>query len=467
MTAPIHGQEKYCLLSHEVARPKISLGVIFLTRRFVVKISRNKLMVNGLVISAVSLYGCGKKKKDDEASSAPPYVAALALGSDAMGYGIKVLASSNKTSPSASLTENMNGVEISDLGAPRANLTAEAQDPDLPDCSNNGAPWDKTTNARMQISNSKFSETTFYCQINSKQSPETLAGTLSQYKAVLCDVEKTLGTVEYTADGKAYADQAIKLTEACGWSSNTLSQMPNGISGATITAYAISTGDWQKRIRIQVPALQMDYNIYYTIKSDTVAFKAVETWSQADRISGGDYNSNIASSATGTRGSIISIDITNATLRAESADTYWSRRFRFFMKGTLDGTTGEFASITDGQGVVANFDYQTGLYGEIATAKGNSSDGYLHGNYQFSCSSGCTTDARANTILSSSSTSCSSSGGCSGMTPISFSAVTADFDYLMIGAAWDTQTGKRTNVQDWLSSAGILTMSSVGKDVTL
>lgn len=56
-----------------------------------------------LVATAICMTSCGKKKSDD-GSETPPYVSALALGSDAMGYGLNVLASTNRASPSATLT---------------------------------------------------------------------------------------------------------------------------------------------------------------------------------------------------------------------------------------------------------------------------------------------------------------------------------------------------------------------------
>ncbi len=137
------------------------------------------------------------------------------------------------------------------------------------------------------------------------------------------------------------------------------------------------------------------------------------------------------------------------------------------MKGVLDGTSGTFTSITDGQGIVSNFNFETGLYGEIATAKGNSTDGYSHGNFQFSCSSDCSSAMRSNTTVTVSTNSCSKTGGCSGITGITFEANTGDFDFMSIGAAWDAQSGKRTTVETWVSGATLPLFSSVGKDVTL
>ena len=410
--------------------------------------SYSSLLLVTLLVTVISVTSCGKKKNDD-GSETPPYVSALALGSDAMGYGLNVLASTNRASPSATLTS----VDTA--------LLDSSQDSALPDCSVNGEPWDKITGARMQISNPKYSQTVFYCQTNSKKSPDTLAGTISQYKRVLCDVERVLGSVEYTAAGKEYANVAMSTTEACGWSA---SQVMSGMT-ATITAYAPTSGDWEKRLKIAIPASGIDYDLYFTIKSNIVAFKAVEGWNQARRIQSGDSNQNISSVATGTRGSVITIDVANGILRAESVDTYWSRRFRFYMKGTLNSTTGVFTTITDGQGIVANFDSQTGLYAEIATAKGNETDGFLHGTYQFATTN--VASVRTSTTLSTNATACSKTSGCAGQTAISFGTEAADFDFLMIGAAWDSQTNSRTAIQDWLTPAGFPTFTGATKDKTI
>ena len=56
------------------------------------------------VVFSLPFASCGKKNKSDDGGEAPPYVGALVMGSDAMNYGIQVLGSTNKTSPSASLS---------------------------------------------------------------------------------------------------------------------------------------------------------------------------------------------------------------------------------------------------------------------------------------------------------------------------------------------------------------------------
>jgi hypothetical protein len=370
-----------------------------------------------------------------------------------MNYGIQVLGSTNKTSPTASLSQE------SFVDSP------ESQDATYKDCSNKGLPWDKSTNEKMLISNEKFAQTTFYCQMNIKSSPDTLAGTLNQYKAILCSVEKAIGSIEYTESGKEYKDQTVALTEACGAQGEMLG---NSVT-ATLTAYAMTSGDWQKRVRVQVAAQNIDYNIYFTIKSNLVAFKAIESWDQASRSPGNDYNSNISNTATGVSGSVFSIDVSTGTLRAESVDTYWSRRYRFYIKGVLDGTSGLFTSVTESQGIVANFNLkttsQTELYAGIATANGNDADGYKHGNYSYSTSSNAA--VRTSSSIQTSTTPCSKIGGCSGLSPISFSAVSGDYDFLMIGAAWDGQSGRRSEVQTWLASAGPLNFLSVDKSATV
>lgn len=402
------------------------------------------------VLFSVPFASCGKKNKSDDGGDAPPYVSALVMGSDAMNYGIQLLGSTNKTSPSASLSLE------SFVDSP------DSQDATYKDCSNKGSPWDKLINAKMLISNEKFAQTTFYCQMNIKSSPDTLAGTLNQYKAILCSVEKSIGSIEYTSSGKEYKDQTVALTEACGAQGDMLG---NSVT-ATLTAYAMTSGDWQKRVRVQVAAQNIDYNIYFTIKSNLVAFKAIEAWDQSSRIAGGNYNPNISNLATGTRGAVVSIDLESGILRAESVDTYRSRRYRFYIKGTLDGTSGLFTSVTDGQGIVANFDHQTGgLYAEIATGKGNDTDGDKHGNYSYSTSS--VAAVRTTSSIQTSTTPCSKIRGCSGLSPISFSAVSGDYDFLMIGAAWDGQSGRRSEVQTWLASAGLLNFLSVDKSVTV
>lgn len=398
----------------------------------------------GLIVTSVFMTSCGKKK-DGSNDEAPPYVGAIALGSQAINYGMGVLASTNRTSPSAALTSI------------DTDFYAEGQDSALQDCSEHGSPWDRTTNAVMDTSNAKYSQTVFYCQTNSRNSSDTLAGSLMQYKRVLCDAERVLGSIEYTSAGKIYSNVAMSTTEACGWPAN---EVRNGLS-ATITAFAPSSGDWQKRLKIVI-GNAINYDLSYTIKSDIVAFKAVESWSQSARQQDDDFNSSISSTATGSRGSVVTIDVANGILRAEAVDTYWSRRFRFYMKGTLDGSTGMFTNISNGQGIVADFNYQNGFSGKAATATGSDINGFLHGTYQYN---GTLAAPRSATVTSA--TKCSTTNGCVGQTAISLGTETSDFDFLMIGAVWDSQTNSRNAVQDWLASAGFLTFTSVSKANTL
>lgn len=426
---------------------------------------RAKLSTRSAIIFAMTFVftACGKKKSENSDAS-PTYVQALALGSDAMGYGIKVLASSNKTSPSAQLTSTQLTSNLIPDGETLM-AAASVQDADLPDCSEDGEPWDQASGARMTTSNAKYAQTVFYCQVNSKLSPDTLAGSLNQYKAILCDVERIIGSIDYTDAGTEYKDRTLTITESCGWSQKAIEEMSGKPMTANLTAYSLSTGDWQKRVHVTVPNANFDFNIYFTIKSNLVGFKFVEAWDQDQRSKTGDSNANIPSTTTGTRGSVVTIDTTNGILRAESVDTYWSRRFRFFIKGTLDNTTGTFTTITDGQGIVANFDNQSGLSSDIASSTGNDADGFTFGAYQYGATS--ITAVRATASLSTNSSRCSKTGGCAGQTGISFSATSPDFDFLMIGAVWDSQTGKRSDVESWITAAGAPTFTGVTKAITL
>lgn len=415
----------------------------------------NKLIILGTVASIFAFSGCGKRSKGD---GPPSFIDALAQASDAMGYGIKVLGSYSRTPPSASLAQTI----IQEYEA--SSYVSSAQDPDLPDCSNDGEPWDKTTGQRMSTSNSKYSETVFFCQVNSKQSLDTIVGSLNQNKAILCDLERVIGSITYTEEGTEYKDRSITITEECGWSKKSLQDMNGKAMIANLTAYAINSGDWQKRVNVKISDRKIDFDLFFSIRSDFVGFKFIEKWDQTSKTQSGDYNSNISSTATGTRGAVVTIDPSAGILRAESIDTYWSRRFRFFIQGTLDNVSGVFNYISDGQGIVANFDHQTGLYADIATMTGNDNFGFTHGTYAYTTSN--ISSVRSSSTLSSAIITCSKTGGCQGQSAIAFSMTVNDFDFLMIGAAWDGQLGKRSASESWLSTAGALTYSSVSKATT-
>jgi hypothetical protein len=313
----------------------------------------------------------------------------------------------------------------------------------------------------MQPSHEKYAPTLMYCEVNSKSSSKNLAGSIEQYRRMVCDVERIIGSIEYTEEGKEYPDRIISITDECGWPEDTI-QTWRPLT-AKVTAYAPSSGDWQKRLKIEV-SQKFTYELWFTVNSSMVAFKVLEEWNQAYPIDG--THDSIATTATGARGTVFSLDANNGIMRTESIDTYWGRRLRYYAKGSLDNNAGTFTGINDGQALASYFDrQQSGFRGQVATMDGNDASGFYYGSYAYSSS--LPTDIRGSNTSVVEKSGCSVSGGCADQTHITFGKEGSDFDYLMVGAAWDSQINSRLSAQSWLVGAGLLSFASVNKGKTL
>lgn len=391
----------------------------------------------------LSLNSCGKKS--DGSSETYAFLSRLAMGHQTLSYSQTALASTIKTPGSTSLDHF---------------LDLAAQDPALPSCSLSGEPWSRS--GVMQAVDEKYVPTLLYCEVNSKTPQKTLAGSLDNYRRILCEVERTIGAIEYTEEGKEYLDRVINATEACDWSEDLISTWQP--LTAKVTAYAPSSGNWQKRIKIEVPQKIM-FDFWYNITETAVSFKMIEEWNQAYPPNGEAHDA-IASTATGSRGIIFSVDASNGIMRTESIDTYWGKRFRYYAKGSLDASTGKFTAMTDGQAIVSNFDRKSsGFSGTVATMDGSDASGFYYAGTSYSSST--PSDIRGSGTTVNTKTECSMSGGCSGQTHVTFGTDSGDFDFLMVGAAWDGQINSRSAGQSWLVGAGLMNFASVNKSKTL
>ncbi|NBQ53475.1 MAG: hypothetical protein EBU49_07850, partial [Proteobacteria bacterium] len=344
-------------------------------------------------------------------------------------------------------------------------LDAEIQSTITPNCSNKGSPWNTATGARMEPSDSgvKYAEAVLYCQTNNDESPETLAGSMRMARSLMCDLEKGIGTIEYTAEGKVYTSVAITPTTECGWSAGQISEIGSS-NVATLTATSYASGDWQKSIHLEVAAFSVDIKLYITATAEKAAIKFIEAWDADARGDGTD--AGLSAGAKGTRGNVISIDRANGAIRAEYADTYWGRRARIYAKGSFDTTTGEFGTVTDMSGAFSDVgaNASNGINGKYATVKGTSADGFKYNSGTLQ-QSGTTLSTGA--TFANAKDSCQPTTGCAGNAGITFSAVAEDLNFLSAGGALDAYHSTRAAFQTWLASAGDLTFTEFSKAASL
>lgn len=344
----------------------------------------------------------------------------------------------------------------------------DEQSAEFPGCSENGSPWDATTNTRMQASDPEFGKRTFECQLKAHRSPESVRGSFEQNYKILCQLEKSIGAeIEFSDAGKSY-QLNIALSADCGWDASTIEEVNGQTGGAgfegTVVATSFKTGDWQKSISLNAEGIA-NFTMFMSNKDGVISFKSVDHWTQHER-DGGDQNLSLPADAEGYKGGIVSLDVKNGILRAEIGDPYWGRRARMYVKGKLDKTTGAFTEVTEGSGLQGNFDIsnyqnQKGLYGEVASVKGSAAGGFMFRNLQYGCdaqSAGCDVEAtvRTKATISHAGEACDPSGACAAETGIALGVTAADYDFWMIGAAFDAQGGHSAAWTTWLQGAGVL-----------
>ncbi len=164
------------------------------------------------------------------------------------------------------------------------------------------------------------------------------------------------------------------------------------------------------------------------------------------------------------RSGVFYIDLANGVLKAENIDTYWSRRGRFYVKGTIDKEESKFSAITDIEAVHVNFDYQTGLYGEVASVKGTADAGFLYQSGQYSCNAGkadCGITASGVEVSLATSKCLPATKSCTGNSGYTWDKASALGNFLQVGAAWDGVSSNRTALQNWLIDAEGLDFTSV------
>ena len=430
-----------------------------------------KVFTKGILsalLVAMILPSCGKKKKE-KTNTDETTEALVSSGALMLQYATGSLSSTQKA-PTSTLAINASDARDSDSSTVMpSNFDSEIRSTKTPSCSNKGSPWNSTTNRIMYPEDVgvNYAEAVLYCQTNNDESPDTLAGSMRQAEGIICDVEKLLGTVEYTADGKSYANVLITPTAACGWTESQIAEISALKPKATITATSYATGDWQRSLHLVASTVGVDIKLYSTATASKVAMKFVEGW-DADARGDAAY-AGISPGSKGSRGNVISIDRVGGVIRAEYADTYWGRRARIYAKGTLDATTGEFGSVTDMSGAfsdlgVATSSLTSNIYGSFATVSGTAS-----GGFKFNSGSLAQSGATVSTAItfSTANSSCQPTTGCSGNSGITFSAVADDLKFFSVGGAHDAYNATRAAFQTWLDSAGDLTFTEFSRAASL
>lgn len=437
----------------------------------------NPALRSTLLIAAASLAvsACGSSKDSAAATDETP--AAPVAPAETINSALAKLDSSG-----AVMNFALNALNSSMKGSASTALALQQDDPPhpvFPQCSEHGEAYVEGENRRMEPSDAGFSEATLFCQLNVSDSSETILGSLTMAKKVLCTVEKSLGKApEYTAAGKTYSNVKLTMSKDCGWRDSDIAEMADRMPAATLVTKELASGDWKRQVTITLPGV-IDFKLFYTVQGDTLAIKKVEGWTQEERCSGDSRSCNnsgqIADSAKGSRGDVIAVDLKSGTLRAETSDNYWGRRSRSLIKGTL-AADGKFSAVSNVEMLYSTLyvmPNQSGTYvfGKVASAKGSADAGILFkgGGVQCGQTNGCALDSFGSSgAVSGPAAVCSKSGGCAGNSGFNFAFSNAKvLDFMRLGADFDAKGGSRTKNEEWLAKAGIPKFSSVDFGATV
>lgn len=413
--------------------------------------SKVKLILT-LFFCGVFAFSCGEDDDEDDV---------IATGPSATSFGPSVIETDSQIMSLA-----LNVLSSSTLGGSTSLALEDSESSVYAGCTSNGGPWDADTEARMLPENDEFAKQTFYCQLKSDESPDTVQGSFARNYNILCIIEEALGgTLQY--DGTSN-DLNVTPTTACGWAESQVNSVPEGGYPVTVTGSVPTEGPWTRQIDISLG--DEAYQISFANDANSISFKAVDTWIHDSE----EGNQALGSEeATGKSGGVISLNIADGTLRGEIIDTYWGRRARIFAQGTINTETAEFSEITTMEGIQGNFgrsgDTSTNAYIELASVKGDSTAGFKFNSTQMTCNDSC--DASVNiegSTLSQTGTECyPSTATCEGNDGISLGQTEEDYSFWKFGADLDDQDGTRSTIETWLDGAGIPTFTSVDKSVTI
>jgi len=285
-----------------------------------------------------------------------------------------------------------------------------------PNCDVNARPWDGTE--LMASTHADYPARVFECRITSNNgSPESLRGSFSLLRGVLCSFESALGAIDYTEEGNNLIDPEeglnMTLPDRC-WDGGA----PDGMESIQLTSAVATLLDPQEagfQYRIQLTALmdeeeEMNFRLEYFVDGDRFGFKTGE---QAENGRG--------------QTTLVSVDLAEGIIAVNSiddrggaggADSSFRRLVAFRVEGELTRATLQFTSITEREGIVMENSgggvmnpADDDIPFSAVTMTGSAAAGYLYGHQSFDGAD--VTDVDHHDV-------CSVEGGCDGLNVIEF-----------------------------------------------
>lgn len=246
-------------------------------------------------------------------------------------------------------------------------------------CSEHGSPWEDGV-GQMALDNTLYSSRLFYCLATlGEGGPDTVRGSYSTPKAVLCAVDSALGDVEYTEGGNTFENVSVSTSSGC-FTSSMLEDMGD-VSSITLDSITFTeldplTTGWQKKVELMSTDAGVHYTLYSFKTADRYGFRSVEAGN------GSGTGGIVSLMVDTTTGDLVysNLDDRGGPAPTKGPDSLYKRFTRVRVNGDV-ASDGTFTQLNSASGVYA----QSGsavIYDDLdknftmATIKGNSTVGY-------------------------------------------------------------------------------------------
>ncbi|SME94710.1 hypothetical protein [Pseudobacteriovorax antillogorgiicola] len=336
-------------------------------------IHRN-LATSLLLVGIAWLGACGEEDSDstdDATTSLNPEATAAAAQLTAAAPATFI-----STSQGALQSAQVGTINVTTGSLIQDSATSQSTNDSL--CSEYGEPWDSTTNA-VKNDGDDYTSHLFYCKVNSNviESSDTIPGTLTQIKSILCSMEENYSITvdDYTTAGTEHITSdngTMTLSNTC-WPQG----QPDGGSitsvpmDSVITTSLAEDSGWQYSLYFKSDAISLEYTLKFFTDNGVFGFTTYQP-------NEGGLGQMMTMTIDTGAGVLLFSDLND---QANGDDNTFRGHSRIRVKGTMSSDL-DFSEITEGRGFVyisgpdydgtADQDHTYSVY----TIDGNSTTGW-------------------------------------------------------------------------------------------
>lgn len=309
------------------------------------------------VLLSMMVLGCGKKNNDDEdaAQSTTTSGAAGTTNTDKVNGAYAVvktvdsaMSSSGSTAPGTLIIPPTSLHLASYMGK---NKICSAHGVPVKDGLSKAVGDELGGNDQLDLSDTTYASKLFYCLASMEtDSPETIRGSLAQFKSILCSLEKALGKeIEYTEAGNDMMAGATSLKVALGsdcWPQGTPDGMTEVVMDKVLATKMADASGFQYMLQFGGTDVG-SYNLAFFNADGRIGFKK---WDDGKDDGAGSYTEIVLDSTAG----VVLLNMVDDREGAGGADSAYRRTVRMKLKGEFDTESLAFKSIAALQGLYFN-----------------------------------------------------------------------------------------------------------------